>query len=68
VDLRLSNAQEVYVIEVNANCDLEKTSEFATGAQALGLDYPALINRIALVALERHSQGHPRRRRMKSEG
>ena len=64
VDLRLSNSQEIYVIEVNANCDLEKTSEFAAGARAFGLDYPALVNRIAELALERYRDAHPRRRRV----
>jgi D-alanine-D-alanine ligase len=54
VDLRLTDTQELYVIEVNANCSLEKTSEFAAGAQAFGLDYTALINRIADLAAERH--------------
>jgi len=53
VDMRLTDAHEVYVIEVNANCDLDKTSEFASGAQACGIDYPTLINRIAELALDR---------------
>jgi D-alanine-D-alanine ligase len=55
VDLRLTDAQEIYVIEVNANCDLGQTSEFAAGALASGLDYPTLINRIAELALERRA-------------
>jgi D-alanine-D-alanine ligase len=54
VDLRLTDAGEIYVIEVNANCYLEKSSEFAMAAAAAGLDYPALINRIADVAVERN--------------
>ncbi|MFO0929681.1 MAG: ATP-grasp domain-containing protein [Gemmataceae bacterium] len=53
VDLRLTETNEVYVIEVNANCDLAEGSEFATGAKAAGIDYPTLINRIAALALER---------------
>jgi D-alanine-D-alanine ligase len=53
VDLRLSGTQELFVIEVNANCDLGKTSEFATGAQASGIDYPTLVNRIAELAVSR---------------
>ncbi len=53
VDLRLTETQEIYVIEVNANCDLAQGSEFATGALAAGIDYPTLINRIADLALER---------------
>ncbi len=54
VDLRLTETGEIYVIEVNANCYLEQQSEFAVAAAAAGLDYPALINRIADLALERH--------------
>lgn len=59
VDLRLTDTQEVYVIEVNANCSLEKTSEFATGAKAIGLDYPSLINRIVELATERQRRKAP---------
>jgi D-alanine-D-alanine ligase len=62
VDLRLSNSQEVYVLEVNANCDLDPTSEFAAGAAAHGLDYPTLINRIGDLAIERHRSKRPRQR------
>ena len=58
VDLRLTEAGEIYVIEVNASCYLEKPSEFAMAAAAAGLDYPALINRIVELAQERH--GHNR--------
>ncbi len=54
VDLRLTGTQEVYVIEVNANCSLEKASEFATGARAFGLEYSTLVNRIVELAAERH--------------
>jgi D-alanine-D-alanine ligase len=55
VDLRLTGAGEAYVIEVNASCYLEESSEFATAAAAAGIDYVALINRIAELALERRS-------------
>jgi D-alanine-D-alanine ligase len=53
VDLRLTESGEIYVIEVNANCYLEKESEFATAASAAGIDYPTLIDRIASHAMER---------------
>ena len=59
IDLRLTETNEVYVIEVNASCYLEKTSEFATAAAAAGMDYPALVNKIAELAHERF----PRRAR-----
>ncbi len=57
VDLRLTETGEIYVIEVNANCYLEQSGEFAVAAAAGGLDYPTLINRIAELALERHERG-----------
>ena len=36
IDLRVSPAGEIYVIEVNPNCYLERESEFARAAQKLG--------------------------------
>lgn len=53
VDLRLTPDGEVYVIEVNASCYLEQSSELAIAAAAGGLDYPTLVHRIAELALER---------------
>jgi D-alanine-D-alanine ligase len=53
IDMRLTPTGEVYVIEVNASCYLEQTGEFATSAEAAGMDYPTLINRIAELAVER---------------
>jgi D-alanine-D-alanine ligase len=55
IDLRLTEAGEIYVIEVNASCYLEQASEFAAAAAAR-IDYPALIQRIAECALERQRQ------------
>src|SRR5262249_50069397 len=53
VDLRLTDAGEAYVIEVNASCYLEGSGEFATAAAAADLDYAALIVRIVEAACER---------------
>jgi D-alanine-D-alanine ligase len=53
VDLRLAETGEIFVIEANANCYLEKKSEFAMAAQADGIAYPELIARIARLAMER---------------
>ncbi len=53
VDMRVTEGNEIYVIEVNANCELARGSEFAAGAEAAGIDYVALINRIADLAVER---------------
>jgi D-alanine-D-alanine ligase len=54
VDLRLTEAGEIYVIEVNASCYLEENSEFATAAQAAGIEFPELVQRIVELALERY--------------
>ncbi len=54
VDLRLTEAGEIYVIEVNASCYLEEGSEFATAAKAAGIEFPELVQRIAELARERY--------------
>lgn len=57
VDLRLAATGDLYVIEVNASCYLEPAGEFATAAAAAGLDYVALVNKIADLAVERQKKG-----------
>jgi D-alanine-D-alanine ligase len=54
VDIRLTDTGEIYVLEVNACCYLERSSEFAMSAAAAGMDYPTLIERIVQLALERY--------------
>ena len=56
VDLRMNAKEEVYVIEVNPNCYLEKNAEFATAAAKHGIEYPALIERIVELANARYSR------------
>jgi D-alanine-D-alanine ligase len=56
VDLRVTPKEEIYVIEVNPNCYLEKSAEFATAAAKDGIEYPALINRILELANARYSR------------
>jgi D-alanine-D-alanine ligase len=56
IDLRVSPARDIYVIEVNPNCYLEKESEFANAARKSGLEYDALIARITELALARYSR------------
>jgi D-alanine-D-alanine ligase len=56
IDMRLTEEGDAYVIEVNASCYLEKTGEFATAAAAAGIDYVALVNRIAELAADRHAR------------
>ena len=56
IDLRVTDAGEVYVIEVNPNCYLERESEFSRAAAKSGLEYPALIERIIQLATARYSR------------
>ena len=56
IDLRVTEAGEVYVIEVNPNCYLERESEFSRAAAKSGLEYPALIDRIIELATARYSR------------
>jgi D-alanine-D-alanine ligase len=56
VDLRLTDTGDIYVLEVNASCYLDKESEFAMAAAAGGLDYLRLIERIVDLALARHKK------------
>jgi D-alanine-D-alanine ligase len=68
VDLRLTQTGEIYVIEVNASCYLEKGSEFAVASAASGLAYEDLIQKIVDLAMERYKEAQqaPKRRRKTS--
>ncbi|HTK53843.1 MAG TPA: ATP-grasp domain-containing protein [Gemmatimonadaceae bacterium] len=56
VDMRVTEAGEVYVIEVNPNCYLEAKSEFARAAERDGLSYDALIAQIIELASARYAR------------
>ena len=56
VDLRMNAKGDIYVIEVNPNCYLERNAEFATAAAKSGIEYSALIDRIAELASARYSR------------
>ncbi len=56
IDLRVTPAGEVYIIEVNPNCYLERTAEFSMAAEKSGLDHTALIERILELAIGRYSR------------
>ncbi len=56
IDLRVTDAGEIYVIEVNPNCYLEKESEFASAAAKSGIPYDGLIARIVELANGRYSR------------
>ncbi|MBW3598953.1 MAG: ATP-grasp domain-containing protein [Planctomycetes bacterium] len=53
VDLRVAETGDIYILEVNANCYLERESEYAMAAAAAGIEYTDLIGRIVEHALER---------------
>ena len=56
VDMRANEAGEVYVIEVNPNCYLEESGEFARAAAADGMSYDALIERVIELASARYAR------------
>ena len=53
VDLRVADTGDIYVLEVNASCYLEKNDEFAMAAKAAGIEYQELIQRIVDAAVSR---------------
>jgi D-alanine-D-alanine ligase len=56
VDLRVSDVEEIHVIEVNPNCYLERSGEFARAAAEAGIAHDALIGRIIELAQARYSR------------
>jgi D-alanine-D-alanine ligase len=59
IDLRLTDDGDIYVIEVNASCYLERSTEFAMAAALAGLDYVSLINKIVELAAVRQERLTP---------
>jgi D-alanine-D-alanine ligase len=53
VDLRMNETGEIYVLEVNASCYLDENGEFAMAANAAGIEYDQLIQRIVTCARDR---------------
>jgi D-alanine-D-alanine ligase len=56
VDMRLSPAGEIYVLEINPNCYLEQNAEFARAARKADIEYDALIARIVELASARYAR------------
>src|SRR3954468_12388257 len=56
VDMRVNAAGEIFVLEINPNCYLEKDAEFARAAQKQGIEYQALIARIVELASARYAR------------
>lgn len=59
VDIRLAPDNMPYVIEVNANPYLERTSAFALAALQAGMGYNTLINRIVQIAWKCSQESGP---------
>ena len=56
IDFRVTDAGDLYVIDVNPNCYLERRSEFAMAAGAAGMSYEELIGRIVELATARYAR------------
>jgi len=56
IDLRLTPEGEIFVLEANPNPDLSYGGEFAESAHAVGLAYPALLERILRFGLGYRAQ------------
>ena len=51
IDLRVTEAGEVYVLEANANPDVGYGEELCVSAAAAGIDYPGLLQKIMTLGL-----------------
>ena len=56
VDLRVTPDERIYVIEVNPNCYLERSGEFARAAAEAKIPHEALVARILELAQARYSR------------
>jgi D-alanine-D-alanine ligase len=53
VDYRLSPDGKLYFLEANPNPDIARSEEFASASEEAGMSYPALIQRILRLGLQR---------------
>jgi D-alanine-D-alanine ligase len=53
IDYRLGADGEVYFLEANPNPEIARSEEFAAAAEAAGLPYPKLLQRIVNLGLQR---------------
>ena len=56
IDLRVANNGDIYVIEANPNCYLERTAEFARAAARAGIGHSQLIERVLELANARYAR------------
>lgn len=54
VDMRLDNDENLYILEVNSLPSLGEHGSYVEAARYMGLDFPALINRLVDVAAARY--------------
>ncbi len=56
VDLRVTLAEQVFVIEANPNCYLERSAEFSRAALEAGIPHDGLVGRILELAQGRYAR------------
>ena len=54
VDMRLDDRGELYILEINSLPSLGEHGSYLVGAQEVGLDFPAFVNRLIEVASARY--------------
>jgi len=54
IDMRLDEQGNLYILEVNSLPSLGEHGSYVQGAAAVGLDFPALVNRLVEVAAARY--------------
>ena len=60
IDMRLSTANELFVLEVNPNPDLTEGAGFMRSAEAAGFTYDEVLEKLIRFALLRGEKAHPR--------
>ena len=56
IDLRVDDAGDIFVIEANPNCYLERAGEFAQAAEKAGIGHAELIRNILELAAARYAR------------
>jgi len=51
MDLRMTESGDIYVIEANANPNIEYGEDFSESAETVGISYEALLQRILNLGL-----------------
>jgi D-alanine-D-alanine ligase len=57
IDFRLDAEGQLYFLEANPNPDINDEDEFASAAEAAGVDYPALLQRILSLGIQHRPLG-----------